>query len=55
MEPGQIGDSVFKSRPPRFEEIQRFLNRAKIIIVEVASTISLLILLYQGLKLELKW
>ena len=39
----------------RFEDIQRFFVHTKIILVEIASTIGLLVLLYEGLKHEMKW
>lgn len=41
--------------PDRFEQIQRFFSRAKIIAVEIASFVGLLVILYEGLKHELKW
>jgi hypothetical protein len=39
----------------RFEDLQRFLAYTKIIIVDVASIIGLLAILYEGLKHEIKW
>ena len=39
----------------RFEQTLQFISRAKIIIVEVAGMIGLIVLVYQGLARELKW
>jgi hypothetical protein len=38
-----------------FEDIQRYFAYSKVIIAELASLIGLTFLLYQGLKLEMKW
>ena len=38
-----------------FEKFQRFMSRAKVILVEIASFIGLGLILYQGLRLEMKW
>ena len=51
--------SLFSAPPPdkplKFEDIQRFLAYAKIVIVELASILGLLAILYEGLKHEMKW
>jgi len=39
----------------RFDRIQRFISHAKILLVEIAGTIGLIVLIYHGLKLEMKW
>ena len=39
----------------RFEQIQRLFSRAKILAVELASLIGLVVILYEGIKHELKW
>jgi len=39
----------------RFEHLQRFLSCTKIFIVEVASILGLLAILYEGLKHEIHW
>jgi hypothetical protein len=46
----------FSPEPPDwFEQFQRFISRAKIIVVEVAGLIGLIFLVYEGLKNELRW
>jgi hypothetical protein len=50
-----FGPSSPRKKRVRFEDIPRFFSRAKIILVEIASTIGLLILLFEGIKHELKW
>jgi hypothetical protein len=52
--------SIFSTPPPRkkrprFEKIQRLISQTKIIVVEIASLLGLLAILYEGLKHELKW
>jgi hypothetical protein len=51
---------TFGAQPPRkkrlrFEDFQRIISCTKIIIVEIASILGLLAILYEGLKHELKW
>jgi hypothetical protein len=38
-----------------FEDVQRFLSCTKIIIVEIASILGLLAILYEGLRHEIHW
>lgn len=38
-----------------FETFQHFICNAKILLVEIAGLIGLVVLLYHGLRIEIRW
>lgn len=50
-----VGPPDPRKKRVRLEDVQRFFSCAKIILVEIASTLGLLLILFEGLRHELKW
>ena len=54
LSPGK-GERMPAHNPDRFEQIQTFLNRFKVLAVEIASVIGLILILFHALRLEARW
>ena len=40
---------------PTIKEFQQYISRAKIVVVEIAGLVGLVVLLFRGLMNELRW
>ena len=52
---GAVSNSSFRRSRLTFEEFQQYIFRAKIIVVDIAGLIGLVVLLFHGLMKEFRW